>query len=363
MQKNSRRIQVVVLMGLLSLLVWSVSVAQDTITLADAAIQPESIEYNPATDTFLVSSIATGTIYEVAADGTVTPFIQDEALVSSAGIMIDAARNRLLVVTSGLGQILGQLGQGGFPGGQFPEGFPTPDPSQFPGGVPQPGQLPPGFDPSQLPEGFALPDFTIRLLAFDLTSKEQLFNVDLTNVAPAGRKFANDITVDADGNVYVTDSLAGAVYRVDATGSPTFLSHVAFTGEGLGVNGIEFRDGSLIVGKTSDGTLYKVPLDNPQNVTQVQVPEALTGADGITFTADGKLLVVSGQGTLYVLSSTDSWATAAIDQKITTPSGAAAATLRDQDIYVLVGGLQIPMNAVDAAATPPTPQIVKVTAA
>lgn len=344
-----------------------VSMAQDTtITLQDATIRPEGIEYNPVSGNFLVGSVANGAVYEVAADGTTTLFAQDDDLTSSYGLQVDVAHNRLLVVDSAFG---GRFG-GGFGGGnggppqgvdpsQLPEGFPTPDATQMAQGG---GQFPPqGVDPSQLPEGFPTPDatqmaqgggffggqngetpdFTIRLLAFDLTTKEKLMDVDLTDVAPAGARFANDVAVDADGVAYVTDSLAGAIYRVDMSGNVSYLSNDLFAGQGLGLNGIDYSNGSLIVGKSSDGALYKISLADPTNIVTVQLPQALTGVDGITFRSDGKLLAVSNrEGKMYLLSSSDDWATATIDATSDVPQGSSAVVLKDSTAYVLTGGFR-----------------------
>jgi outer membrane protein assembly factor BamB len=341
------------------------------ITLSDPSIGAESVEFNPASGTFLVGSTANGTIYEVSMDGTVTPFIEDESLTGTVGLHIDSATNRLLVVNaSGITAIAGladgipdpsQLQGAGGPGNiptpdangmiQVPEGvqlppfFPTPDANGM-------VQVPPQFLEILQQGGPGAPgaggDFGIRLLAFDLTTQEKVLDVDLTGVSgQQGPKLANDVTTDAQGNAYVTDSLGAVVYYVDPAGNVAFLTSDQFAAQGLGVNGISHSDGVLIVGLTQAGTLLRVPLDNPQNVSAVTLAESLVGVDGILFREDGKLLAVSNsEGKLYLLSSTDGWVSATVEATADVPVGATSVTLDAAgNPYVLSGGLPLAARA------------------
>src|SRR5687768_3253163 len=61
------------------------------------SMHPEGIEWDAANERFLTGSLAQGTLFEIADDGTVTPFIEDEALTTTVGIHIDAETGRLLV--------------------------------------------------------------------------------------------------------------------------------------------------------------------------------------------------------------------------------------------------------------------------
>lgn len=73
---------------------------QATIKLNTPGIIPEGVEYDTKNKRFLVGSLAKGTVYAVAKDGTLTPFIEDPDLKSSVGIEVDEERNRLLVPNS-----------------------------------------------------------------------------------------------------------------------------------------------------------------------------------------------------------------------------------------------------------------------
>jgi sugar lactone lactonase YvrE len=332
----------------------------DTIKLSDPSIFPESVAYNPVSQSLIVGSVRNGTIYAVAADGALTPFIEDPDLKSSFGIYVDEATKRLYVVTSGLGALLAQL-----PAGGLPSGAPGPNVT------PQPGQLPPGLGSI---------DFSIGLMVYDLETKTRLLKVDLTAASEQqGPKIANGVTTDKDGNAYVTDSIVGVIYRVTPTGEVAFLTDPQFQTQGgggllggggpgafsLGLNGIVHHpDGFLIVGKSGDGNLFKIPLDNPQNVTEIALPAPIVGVDGLTLTADGKLIAVSGQSAVVMLlSSADGWATATIEKQIEVADGPTSAAMKGSEVWVLQSGVALrgPGGAGGAGTTPADPALRRLT--
>jgi sugar lactone lactonase YvrE len=59
---------------------------------------------------------------------------------------------------------------------------------------------------------------------YDLTTGDNLAFVDFVPLLPNDPEhFINDIAVDTAGNAYVTDSLAGVIYRVDPAGNATIF--------------------------------------------------------------------------------------------------------------------------------------------
>jgi hypothetical protein len=99
-----------------------------------------------------------------------------------------------------------------------------------------------------------------------------------------------------------------------------FLENTQLSGgTAFGLNGIVYHpDGYLLVAKSNDGTLYKVPIANPSNFTTVTSSQSLVGADGLLLLDNTTLLVVAGsQSTVFRMASTDGWAT-------TRPSGSFA---------------------------------------
>ena len=240
------------------------------ITVPQRALSPEGIQYDEANQRFIVSSRTQGRLGTVRDDSTYTQLADDPRLVSTIGLNLDASRQRLLAAVSDIGV-------------NTTRSTPT----------------------------------TLRKLAalaiFNPSSGALLNYVDLGALRPTQAHFANDIAVDAQGNAYITDSLSPIIYKVDAAGVATvFLENSQLSGgTGFGLNGIVYHpDGYLLTAKTSDGTLYKVPLANPTGFTTVTSSQSLVGADGLLLLDNTTLLVVAGsQSTVFRLTTTDAWAT------------------------------------------------------
>ena len=81
--------------------------------------------------------------------------------------------------------------------------------------------------------------------------------------------FPNDVTFDKRGNLYITDSALGAIWRVPLHGALELWlagdEHLAGTGilnlgVPVGANGIEYRRGVLYVANTEKALVVKVPV-------------------------------------------------------------------------------------------------------
>ena len=261
------------------------------IVMERGGLIPEGVEFDTTRRRFLTGSLVEGTIYEVGRDGSLTPFVIDDELVSSVGIEVDEDRDRLLVANS--------------------------DRSVFDGSGP----------------GIA------KLGVYRLSTGEKIAMVDLGAVAGASGEdvvFANDLTVDDDGNVYVTDTDMNLVYRVDTNYRASVLYRFEPT-TGLGLNGIVYKDGFLIVVAVGgQGLLYRVPLDDPDRARPINLSDPAIGADGLVWAANGELISVSNStSSVQAYTSDDDWnsgelvGTARFEGQATT--GAAV----DDDIYVV----------------------------
>jgi len=267
----------------------------DRIDVAREGFFPEGIEYDAAGGRFLLGSLAEGTIFAVADDGAIAPFIEDADLLSSVGIHIDAAGGRLLVPNVDRGVLAGEEPQGP----------------------------------------------AISLLAYDLASGERLFFTDLSTFDPEARHFANDVTVDPDGNAYVTDSFSPVIYKVDPQGEASiFLQNDAFASEQFGLNGIDYHpDGYLLVAKADEGALFKVPLDDPEAFSRVELDAPVSGADGIVLRPDGALAVVGQPQSVFLVRSEDGWQTASIVETASLEQPATTAAIREGEVYAIFAQL------------------------
>ena len=262
----------------------------ETIVAERNRFLPEGVEYDQTNQRFLVGSLREGSVFRLDRDGRLTPVAEDPELVSSVGIEVDEARGRLLVANS--------------------------DSSIFStGGT---GQA--------------------KLGVFDLSSGDRLAMVDLAATLEDRTEetvfFANDVTVDDRGRIYVTDTRTGAIYRVDEAYRPSVLHRFA-TSEAFAPNGLVYHPSGylLVAGRQS---LYKVPLDDPASASRVGLPEPLSGADGVVWMSDGRLVIVAnGANRALAFASSDEWASAKLVGVAPYDVMASTAAVVGDDLYVV----------------------------
>lgn len=289
----------------------------ETVAFTVPNLYPEGLQYDVQSSRFLVSSLTAGTLGAVTDDGTYTVFADNPALVSSVGLYLDAPRNRVLAAVSD-----------------------------------------PGYN-TQRTTAATLRKLA-RLAIFNRADGQLVTTVDLGGLLPGLNHFANDMAVDGQGNIYVTDSFAPVIYKVDAQGTATMFLNNPQLGAPLGafgLNGIVYHPGGyLLVAKSDEGALFKVPIGNPTGFTRVATTGInLSAADGLRLQADNALQVVTNaQAKVYRLASADNWATATLSGTFATaPQFPTSLALRPgADSYVLNANL----NALQAAQNPPVSQ-------
>ena len=251
---------------------------------------PEGVEYDRTNGRFLTGSLREGTIYEIAYDGSLRAVVEDPELVSSIGIEVDEDRDRLLVANS--------------------------DAAVFDGSS----------------QGQA------KLGVYNLSTGERIAMVDLGTtlgtVPSDATFFANDVTVSDGGTIYVTDTRMNVVYQVDDEYEASLLYRFAPM-EGRALNGIVAHpDGYLLV--IGSGNIYKVPLEDPASTAQVNMAEPVDGADGLVWTGDGRLAVVSNSGAgVVALTSTDGWVSAEVAAVANYEGQSTTGAAVGNDVYVV----------------------------
>ena len=134
-------------------------------------------------------------------------------------------------------------------------------------------------------------------------------------VAFSGAQFPNDLTFDDDGNMFITESISGAVYRVTAAElasagagaiTPTlWLQDALLVGDvevspgpfPIGANGIVYDDESdtVLVANSQVPAVIAIADDGgvAGDVSVVASGEYLRGADGLALDKDGAIYVVA----------------------------------------------------------------------
>ena len=279
----------------------------DAIKIEDIAQNPEGIEYDKNDHTFLLSSQNATPIIKVNLDGTFKPFTSGEIFpLSTAGLQIDYERNRLLVAS--------------FNGTEL-------------------------FDNNPETKGASY------LKIYNLNTGIFEKKINLSSLVPdASAYLANDVAVDKDGNVYISDWYAGLVYKVDTEGEPT-----VFWKNNSGIdaepNGLDVHpDGYLLVSlvKVNDKGIYseyglvKILLNDPQSATNVNITDPRFGGfDGMVLTSKGNVIGVTnnqktpGGNTLIELSGKNDWESAEVIHSKNMTASTTVAVTPENEHYVI----------------------------
>lgn len=122
-----------------------------------------------------------------------------------------------------------------------------------------------------------------------------------------GGEFPNDLTFDTAGNMYVTESISGSVYKVPAeTGvrelwvqSPLLVGDVDYSPVPfpIGANGIAYDDeaGTVLVANSQVPAVVEIEDDGGQAgaISVLAAGEHLRGADGLVIDRHGDVIVVA----------------------------------------------------------------------
>ncbi|XP_076905461.1 uncharacterized protein LOC143561220 [Bidens hawaiensis] len=177
--------------------------------------------------------------------------------------------------------------------------------------------------------------------AYDLSSWKRLFFTQLSSSGGA-KSFADDVTVDSEGNAYITDAKGTQIWKVGLDGqllsvikSPLFHAKEWYN-DIVTLNGIVYHpNGYLIVCHTLTGNLFKVEINNGNKVTLVNLEGKLRIADGLELLSPTKLVVAGANGVKLVESS-DDWLTASVVGRsgVLTHRIATAALVKDGKVYI-----------------------------
>ena len=257
---------------------------------------PEGITYDTKKDLIYVSSLKQGKISSVDKQGVCKTVCEDERLVSTVGLKYNSKNNKIYVLNADIGT----------------SAKTTPD-SKF---------------------------NLAQLAIIDVASAKLETLVDLSGLV-AGKHFPNDLTLDNEDNVYITDSYAHVVYKVDKDQKASVFSQSALfkpDSMTLGLNGIAYcKEGYLLVAKSVAGSLLKVSIKDPTLVEKVSLPEPMFWVDGIYFVNEKELVIVRNRFTKTVFLKTDNhWGRATIvSEKTNSDLTPTTVTVNKDKVYVI----------------------------
>lgn len=272
-------------------------VAQEKLEFEASKVYPEGVTYDAGSDIFYVSSVTEGTIGKIDKSGKYQVFYKDSTMKSSFGMKIDAKRGRLWVCIA------------------------DPNYSRF--------------------SDSATYKKMSNVIALDLKTGKKVAVIDLAKLIP-GKHFANDLTLDQNGNVFVTDSYAPVIYQIDSKDKVSIFSKSdLFKSGDIGLNGIVYHPkGFLLTVNNGNGTILKVDLKNPTEVQRVKAEQFFPGADGLILNNENNLVLIQNKGVnkVFEISSADNWKTAKViastkvEDRFQNPT---TSTIAANKIYIL----------------------------
>ncbi|MHB8258965.1 MAG: hypothetical protein ACYDCN_09635 [Bacteroidia bacterium] len=264
------------------------------IEFSAAQLYPEGIACDAKTERIFLSSLYLGKVSVVDAKGTYSVFCDDAKLITTIGMKFNPLNNKLYVLN----------GDAGMSKRSSPETLKK-----------------------------------INQLVIINGKTGVIENTIELGGLFEGKHFANDLTLDKEGNVYITDSYSPVIYKIDTKNKASvFAKNDAFKPDStaIGLNGIDWNpEGYLLVVKTVEGTLWKVTMDG--KVTQVKLNGDVKRGDGILFTKPNELAVVQNSlSKTAFLQTNDHWATANLLKDVkATGAFPTTATQDAKNVYII----------------------------
>jgi sugar lactone lactonase YvrE len=124
---------------------------------------------------------------------------------------------------------------------------------------------------------------------------------DLTPTDPTTGPGPNALTFDTAGNVYISDSFQGVIWRTGSGGgaATAWMTSALLTTSGVppfGANGLDFNSaGDLFVANTGNDTIVRIPVTGGGPGTPVVFTNSVNGADGLFIDEHDNIWVCANQ--------------------------------------------------------------------
>lgn len=263
----------------------------DVYDLEGDMLYPEGVAYDPTDKAFYVGSLGDGSLHRIDADGTQSLFAAaPRGEWATSGIAVDEANRRLWACA----------GQG-------------------------------DAEQQQV------------IWVYDLASGDLGETFVLGDIAEGAD--CNDVTVGPGSLAYVSDPPLGVVHRLEFGGTAEiwatddrFAPKIA----GLGLNGLAVTpdESALILAKFIMPTLFRISLDDPSDITEVELSgdsftggSPTSGADGIVFVGDA--LFVTFDAVVKRVDFNDDATTGVVSTLEVPDDGLSTAANAEESLFVV----------------------------
>lgn len=144
-----------------------------------------------------------------------------------------------------------------------------------------------------------------------------------------GAQFLNDITVDEDGTVYVTDSGTDKIHMLADGAVSTWMSDSTLQRP----NGLYAEDDQILLASANGGFFAPISKDGKE----IGEPwlENIPSADGIIKTSDGNYIVSTWQGEVHYVDAENNETQKLLDTKAEEINSADIGYIPDQDMVLV----------------------------
>ena len=160
------------------------------------------------------------------------------------------------------------------------------------------------------PKGMGLYNNTLYVTDINQIAAIDIATGQVTQRYPVqDAKFLNDITVDSDGRVYISDSDTDRIHLLDNGQISIWMEDAALQRP----NGLLAEEDRLLLASAGGGFL--APVSRADKQIQSHWIDGIPSADGIIQTADGPYIVSTWQGEVHYVNATDGTHTKLLDTK------------------------------------------------
>ena len=148
------------------------------------------------------------------------------------------------------------------------------------------------------PKGMGVFDGKLYVSDLDEVVEIDIANAEILNKYPIeGATFLNDVTVNAQGQVYVSDSDNDKIHMIDSGQPMVWMEDTALQRP----NGLFAEEGQMLLASSRGGFLAPIDLESKQ--VQEAWLENIPSADGIVKLRNGDYIVSTWQGEVHYIAA------------------------------------------------------------